>query len=460
VLGVSRFALGAAAGSLGPPFAWAEFMFAWVDDVTPPRLKRLARIFWDAGSHITKLAYTPAGAELGFAARNCVDGLVETIAAPKGRAVVLESGACEGWVVVEDGNGINISPLSSNTNIGMTFVKFAEAVDTPEMHAAITQAFKLGQRGLDMLATDQVSQSSGHTHYICTYAFLLFLIIIPQTIQAKDFLANSADFLSRLARLANAPETTLAVAEFVTVVCHALAQENAAYSRERVAQLSPFEVGGMEEGDEDEEEDEGLRKPGTASAMSGGRASAASGKGVRIVREDSQTGERLEWDEDLVLGRGKAAAGPVDESKTSTEGSTPRDDEEELDVSMNEGPSGRVGEEPDLLPLQEGAMESSISGFFAGAAAGGSVAEHARWEKEDKALLVKKLVETVLEEKRKAAEAGGVYTPAGAYKSERERAAHCALSFVFFVAYTVFALIGLRATLTTLSTYGSCPAPK
>lgn len=37
----------------------------------------------------------------------------------------------------------------------MTFVKFAEAVDTPEMHAAITQAFKLGQRGLDMLATDQ-----------------------------------------------------------------------------------------------------------------------------------------------------------------------------------------------------------------------------------------------------------------------------------------------------------------
>jgi hypothetical protein len=92
VLGVSRFALGAAATSLGPPFAWAEFMFAWVEDVTPPRLKRLATIFWDAGSHITKLAYTPAGAELGFAARNVVDGLVETIAAPKGRAVVLESG--------------------------------------------------------------------------------------------------------------------------------------------------------------------------------------------------------------------------------------------------------------------------------------------------------------------------------------------------------------------------------
>ena len=96
VLGVSRFALGAAATSLGPPFAWAEFMFAWVADVTPPRLKRLATIFWDAGSHITKLAYTPAGAELGFAARNVVDGLVETIAAPKGRAVVLESGAW-GW---------------------------------------------------------------------------------------------------------------------------------------------------------------------------------------------------------------------------------------------------------------------------------------------------------------------------------------------------------------------------
>ena len=163
VLGVSKWTLGSVAGSLGPPFAWAEFMFAWVNDVTPPRLKRLATIFWDAGSHITKLAYTPAvrpmssypptypflflyatilplslfrypsalssfsshpptfpykqGAELGFAARNVIDGVVETIAAPKGRAVVLES--------------------------GMTFVKFAEAMDTPEMHAAITQGFKV-----------------------------------------------------------------------------------------------------------------------------------------------------------------------------------------------------------------------------------------------------------------------------------------------------------------------------
>ena len=57
----------------------------------------------------------------GFAARNVIDGLVETIAAEKGRPMVLES--------------------------GMTFVRIAEAVDTPEMHAAITQAFKLGQKG-------------------------------------------------------------------------------------------------------------------------------------------------------------------------------------------------------------------------------------------------------------------------------------------------------------------------
>jgi hypothetical protein len=64
VLGVSKMALGSVAGSLGPPFAWAEFMFAWMSEVTPPRLKRLATIFWDAGSHITKLAYTPGGAEL------------------------------------------------------------------------------------------------------------------------------------------------------------------------------------------------------------------------------------------------------------------------------------------------------------------------------------------------------------------------------------------------------------
>lgn len=254
-----------------------------------------------------------------------------------------------------------------------------------------------------------------------------------------------------MARLANAPETTLAVAEFVTVVCHALAQENAAYSRERVAQLSPFEVGGVEEGEEGEEEAAGWKKPGVG------------GKGVRIVREDSTTGERLEWDEDLVLGRKGAGGVGADESKTSTE-STPRD-EEELDVSMTEGPSGPLGGQmgegeegeevlEDLLPIQEGAMESSVSGVFAGAGTGGSVAEHARWEREDKALLVKKLVEAVLEEKRLAAEAGGVYHPSGAYKSEKQRAVHCALSFLFFLSYTVFALVGLRATLLSLASYG------
>lgn len=253
------------------------------------------------------------------------------------------------------------------------------------------------------------------------------------------------------------------MAEFVTVVCHALAQENAAYSRERVAQLSPFEgadaaagFGGEGSGGEEEEE-MGLKK------------------GVRIVREDSTTGERLEWDEDLVLGRNKGGGGGVDGSKTSTEESgltsSPRGvgvgegegDEEDLDVSMNEGPSGRVGEGegeeggvggPDLLPIQEGAMESSVNGLFAGAGVGGSVADHARWEREDKALLVKRLVEAVLEEKRRAAEAGGVYAPSGAYKSERQRAAHCALSFFFFVTYTVFALVGLRATLATVVAYG------
>lgn len=130
-LGVSKWTLGSVANQLGGPFGWADFMFAWVSDVTPPRLKRLATIFWDAGSHITKLAYTNGGHELGFAARNVIDGLVETIAAPKGRALVLES--------------------------GMTFVKLAEAVDTPEMHAAITQGFKLGTKGLEVLATGKES---------------------------------------------------------------------------------------------------------------------------------------------------------------------------------------------------------------------------------------------------------------------------------------------------------------
>ena len=88
---VGKFAVGSMANQVAVS-AWVEFMFAWLTDITPVRLKRLATIVWDAGSHITKLTYTPAGAELGFAARNVVDGLVETIAAPKGRALVLEGG--------------------------------------------------------------------------------------------------------------------------------------------------------------------------------------------------------------------------------------------------------------------------------------------------------------------------------------------------------------------------------
>lgn len=138
---MSGWALGSVANQLGSPFGWAEFMFAWVHDITPPRLKRLATIFWDAGSHITKLAYTKSGNELGFAARNVIDGLVETVAAPKGRALVLES--------------------------GMTFVKLAEAVDTPEMHAAITQGFKLGAKGLEVLATGKFVSFHSLYSYMC-----------------------------------------------------------------------------------------------------------------------------------------------------------------------------------------------------------------------------------------------------------------------------------------------------
>ena len=39
----------------------------------------------------------------------------------------------------------------------------------------------------------------------------------------------------------------------------------------------------------------------------------------------------------------------------------------------------------------------------------------------------------------------------GGYKSEQQRAAHCVLSFLFFISYTFFAIVGLRATVNGLS---------
>ena len=162
------------------------------------------------------------------------------------------------------------------------------------------------------------------------------------------------------------PETTLAVAEFVTVVCHALAQENAAYSRERVAQLSPFEPmgpGGLEEED-------GLKKPGK----------------MRVVMKE-EDGEKLEWDEELVLGRRRAKTEEEeeeeegDESKTTASTTTPSSRR-----VMGEGGEEEEEEEEveNLFPIQQDSMR------------GAAAAEHDRFEQEDKALLVKRLVEGIL----------------------------------------------------------------
>ncbi len=215
-------------------------------------------------------------------------------------------------------------------------------------HPPTRPPYQLGTKGLELLATEQ----------------------------AKDLLGNMSDFLSRAARLANAPgmrpthppthppETTLAVAEFVTVVCHALAQENAAYSRERVAQLSPFEPmgpGGLEEED-------GLKKPGK----------------MRVVMKE-EDGEKLEWDEELVLGRRRAKTEEEeeeegDESKTTASTTTPSSRR-----VMGEGGEEEEEEEVEnLFPIQQDSMR------------GAAAAEHDRFEQEDKALLVKRLVEGIL----------------------------------------------------------------
>ena len=102
--------------------------------------------------------------------------------------------------------------------------------------------------------------------------------------------------------------------------------------------------------------------------------------------------------------------------------------------------------EGDLLPIQDGEMEDMLGARWGGRGEGrlGRVGA-------DKASTVKGLVEAILDEKRAAAEArtgGGVGVQ---YKTEQERAARCALSFLFFITYTIFALIGIRASIGSLT---------
>jgi hypothetical protein len=148
---LARGGVGRIANTLSP-FAWLNFMFGWLSEITPVRLKRLISIVGNALHHITDLAQvrprhrqcsssarascskscdgcsiafvdpklnadhaitwhppnssspppnassvspcfrsqTDPGVRLGYSGRNVVDSLVETIAAPQGRQLVLE----------------------------------------------------------------------------------------------------------------------------------------------------------------------------------------------------------------------------------------------------------------------------------------------------------------------------------------------------------------------------------
>lgn len=83
--------VGKVATSLSP-LGWLNFMFAWAHDITPATLRRLAQIVGNAFHHITDVAQTEPGVRVGYSAKNVVDSFVETVAAPKGRDLVVESG--------------------------------------------------------------------------------------------------------------------------------------------------------------------------------------------------------------------------------------------------------------------------------------------------------------------------------------------------------------------------------
>lgn len=196
---------------------------------------------------------------------------------------------------------------------------------------------------------------------------------------------------------------------------------------------------------EEDEDEEDLKK--------GGRK-----RGMRIVKDED--GERLEWDEDLVLGRKRGVEqgreGGVDESDTTASTTTPLSrvpgegvGEENKDDELMEG------EESELLPIQAGEMEDLL-GARAGGRRGGGGGSNMEEDNFDKVTALKEMIAVILEEKRLAVEAGGLGGRgggmAGTYKTEQQRAAHCVMSFLFFITYTVFAFIGLRATLVALRT--------
>lgn len=258
---------------------------------------------------------------------------------------------------------------------GLSFVRVAEAFDTPEARAAYTQVFKLMTCFLEALATEE----------------------------GNDLFKNLNDFVLRLASLANSPQTTVAVAEFVSSVCRALQQEHESFARERINELSPV-----------------FRSAGSDDA------------GEPLKKKDVD----VYWNEDFVLGTKSAS-----QVFSNTGGSVLGDDGEEEDgkprAQQGNGEGATVPTAGDL-PSWDSERLMDITQSFSSAAASRRAG---RQEQGDKTQMLKEFFEA-------SVAAAKAQEPVRQPQSEEQRAMMCLLSFVIFSTYTIFALIGLRATVS------------
>ena len=161
------------------PWAWAEFMFLWLDELTPERLRRIGSIIGNAGYYIVDVAKSEGGIQVGNAGRNVIDSFAETIACRDGIEFIREGGTF--------------------------FVHFAEAIDTPEAHLALSYGFTTVRKFFKLLGSDEM----------------------------QDLLLNTNDLLSKLAELASRPETNLAIARFVAKVTAKLEEEAQTFGKGR-----------------------------------------------------------------------------------------------------------------------------------------------------------------------------------------------------------------------------------
>jgi hypothetical protein len=247
------------------------------------------------------------------------------------------------------------------------FVRAAEALDTPEAHATYAQVATWAQRGMEVLATEE----------------------------AKDLIRNLNDMVSRAAKLSNAPETTVAVAEFVATICSQLDEEHMNFKRDRLREFatsfpSMSAFGGL--GPEDGKGGKDRRASSSASATTP-RPTVPPGFA------EAEAALRGEGEE------AGAAAGQ--------EGTEPISPSRQL---------------PDWDRERLGATERDVSLF------------EERRRKVERRMGLREAIEGDVEKRRVG-------------RDEARRAMTCAASFMFFVGYTVFALIGIRSTVTYVLTH-------